>query len=212
LEEIPTVSEGITEMNTIIEDITNKTVFEIEQPFLAENAVKEHMEAISKDAAKKILYWGEMELELNKQNGQPIPIIEVPIKQFLASYQKEPIAALKVGGLFEEVSFSLYSYIIGESNLTPCAIISNTNNPAIFKENECIKTFKDKLKVGTLVSGDRLQIGEAGERYQFQIRLIDPKSERLNPNGNFTFKWGTIEFPIEHRKDNFNTLSANLLN
>jgi len=209
LEEIPAVNKGLAEMNTVIGDITETTVFEIEQPFKQENDLEKDIAALAqnifKDADKHILYWGELELALNKQNGQPIPIVDVPINQFLASYQQEPIAALKVGGLFEEVSFSLYSYVIGESNLVPCAIISNTNEPAIFKDNECIKAFKDKLVAGTLVSGDDLQIEKEGQRYKFQLRLIDPKAKRPNPNGKFRFKWGGIEFPIELRKNDFNT-------
>lgn len=215
LEEIPRVSEGLAEINSAIDDIAEKTVFEIEQPnndkliAASEAAVKEHSEALAQTFAEvgtnRILYWGALEIDLNKQNGQPIPIIEVPINQFLASYEKEPIAALKIGGLFEEVSFSLYSYVIGESNLMPCSIISHTNDPIIFKKNSCIKDFMQQLTVGALVRGDDLQIGREGQRYKFQIRLIDPSAERPNPGGNFTFKWGAIKFPIELRKEDFNT-------
>ncbi len=216
LQAIPQVGEGLAEMNTVLENIGDKTVFEIEQSdnnalmAASEAAVQEHLEVLANTfenvGTNCLLYWADLEIALNKENSQSIPIIEVPINQFLASYQKEPIAALKIGGLFEEVSFRLYSYVIGESNLMPCTVISNTNKPAIFKENACIQQFMEQLTVGTLVSGDDLQIGGEGQRYKFQLRLIDPKAKRPNPDGDFTFKWGGIEFPIELRKEDFNTV------
>ena len=216
LEEIPKVSEGITEMNAVLGDIAKKTVFEIDQldndalVAVSEKAAEKHAEVLAKSFAdvgtNRVLYWGDLAIALNKENGQPIPIIEIPIDQFVTAYQQEPIAALKVGGLFEEVSFRLYSYVIGESNLIPCSIISKTNDPLIFKENACIKKFMDQLAVGTLVSGDNLQIGGESQRYRFQLRLIDPKVKRPNPDGNFTFKWGNIEFSIELKKEDINTV------
>ncbi|MFK7979744.1 MAG: M56 family metallopeptidase [Saprospiraceae bacterium] len=215
LEEIPKVSEGITEMNSAIGEIVNKTVFEINQTTekdqiaASEAAVKEHAEALAKTFAEagtnRILYWGDLEIPLNKENGQPVPIIDVPINQFLMAYQKEPIAALEQGGLFEKISFSLLNAQFNVSNTIACKIISDTNNPSIFKENDCLKRFKNKFKIGNIISGYELQIGEEGQRYKFELRLIDPKVKRPNPDGNFTFKWGDIEFPIELRKDDFNT-------
>ncbi len=214
LEAIPQVEKGLAEMSTVLGDIGSKTVFEIEESVnnediaASEAAAKEHSEALAKtfgvEADKRILYWGELTLELSKQNGQPIPIIEVPINQFLASYQKEPIAALKVGGLFEKVSFFINNKTVDHNASSSCRIISDTNTPAIFKENYCIKDLKNNLKAGNLINVFDLQIGEVGQQYEFQIRLIDPNKERPNPDGKFTFKWGSIEFSMDLKDDDQN--------
>jgi len=126
LEEIPQVSEGLSEMNSVIDDIGGKAVFEINQPTsndlisASESAVKEHQEVLAKTFEEKWgletdnkyqLFWGSTEIPVGYHDKEDVSIMnyDMELKDFIKMV-RQPISFKKLGTPFipEELVVTVY--------------------------------------------------------------------------------------------------------
>ena len=126
LEEIPTVSEGIAEMNTVLGDIGETTVFEIKQPATnnliaaSEAAVKKHTEALAQTFEEKKgsntdnkyqLFWGATEIPVGYHNKEDVSMrnYDMELKDFIKMV-RQPISIKKLGKPFipEKLLVTIY--------------------------------------------------------------------------------------------------------
>jgi len=124
LEEIPRVSEGLSEMNEAISDLTETTVFEIDEEFdnsLIANLVEtedEQLATLGKKEEKYQLFWGETEIPATYHNSEDVPITtyDIELKEFV-KLVRHPITLKKSGKIF--IPNKLYLSIYGKDIIVP---------------------------------------------------------------------------------------------